>query len=279
MAMLGRLDEAIAEPTRDFALKAFLLMRVGRFRDASEVIAAGIRRPIENESRIGHASGHLMSSLLALEQGQYSRAREAIDEARRILGPLPRNRQRVHLVLADTMAGLVEVRGGSLDRARQHLASQQRSYSADNAIEKAWHGALAGEIALAEGRLAEAEAAFASGEPAARVWISLYLDYPWALMTDLPARDGIARVAKARGDVAGAIRIYRRLLAAGPERKWPGLYEPRFVLEMARLLEESGDGRGALAEYQRFLALWKGADGSQPELGEARRAVSRLRTS
>jgi tetratricopeptide (TPR) repeat protein len=95
----------------------------------------------------------------------------------------------------------------------------------------------------------------------------------------LPSRDGAARAAKARGDLPAAIQAYRRLLTFGPDSKWVTVLEPRYVLALARLLEQSGDSRQALQEYERFLTLWKRADPELPELDEARRAVARLRTT
>jgi hypothetical protein len=62
----------------------------------------------------------------------------------------------------------------------------------------------------------------------------------------------------------------------GPDQKWPALFNPRYVLEMGRLLERSGDRNAALVEYQRFLELWKNADADLPELAEARRAMARF---
>jgi serine/threonine-protein kinase len=276
LSMLGRFDEAVAETTPDFGLKAFVLMRAGRIREASRTIAGGIAPSNASASVIGQASAYFVSALMALEQGQHDRAIGEIEHVRRILSPLPHERQRMYLVLAELTAGLADVRAGRLARARQRLASQQRLYQAVKPFEKGWHAALEGEIALAEKRLSDAASAFSTGEPATRVWIALYLDYPWAVMTDIPARDGLARVAKAGGDIAGAIATYRRLLVAGPEQKWPALFNPRYVLEIARLVEQSGDRKGALVEYQRFLELWKSADEDLPELAEARRAVARL---
>ena len=52
--------------------------------------------------------------------------------------------------------------------------------------------------------------------------------------------------------------------------KWTAMLEPRLVLELARLLDQSGDPNGARTEYQRFLDLWKNADAGLPELKEAR---------
>jgi tetratricopeptide (TPR) repeat protein len=91
---------------------------------------------------------------------------------------------------------------------------------------------------------------------------------------NLILRDGAARAAHARGDLPAAIEIYRRLLATGPDQKWAALYEPRYVLRLARLLEQAGDRQAARAEYLRFLELWKHADANLPELAEARRALA-----
>ena len=83
-------------------------------------------------------------------------------------------------------------------------------------------------------------------------------------------------MAKARGDLTRAIQIYRQLLSYGPDQKWVSVFEPRYVLEIARLLDRSGNKQAALKEYERFLDFWKRADSGLPELAEARRAVERL---
>jgi tetratricopeptide (TPR) repeat protein len=95
------------------------------------------------------------------------------------------------------------------------------------------------------------------------------------LTNNLILRDGVARAAHARGDIPRAIQAYRQMLANGPELKWVSLYEPRYVLQLARLLDAAGDRQAARIEYSRFLDLWKRADANLPELAEARRALAR----
>jgi hypothetical protein len=68
-------------------------------------------------------------------------------------------------------------------------------------------------------------------------------------------------------------------LSYGPEQQWVSFAEPRYVLEIARLLDRLGDKQNALKEYQRFLEFWKSADSDLPELAETRRAVERLRSA
>ena len=81
---------------------------------------------------------------------------------------------------------------------------------------------------------------------------------------------------KARGDLAGAIQAYRRLLGSANQVNWTAMLEPRHVLELARLLEQAGNRSAARQEYQRFLDFWKNADAGLPEVAEARRALARL---
>ena len=131
---------------------------------------------------------------------------------------------------------------------------------------------LEGEIALARGDLDTAAEAFTAAEPATRAF-----QHSPGFGNNPPFRDGLARVAAARGDRRGAIAIYRRLLTHGPDQKFLAYFEPLYVLEIARLLDQSGDRPEALKEYERFLEFWKRADPGLPELDEARRAVERLR--
>ena len=109
------------------------------------------------------------------------------------------------------------------------------------------------------------------------MWLHLATAPLTLLANNLIFRDGPARAAKARGDLPAAIAHYRRLLTVGPEQKWTAMYEPRYVLEIARLLEQSGNRTEARKEYVRFLEFWKNADSDLPELAEAKRAVARLR--
>lgn len=165
------------------------------------------------------------------------------------------------------LAGVALARSGQLDAARKQLEEQEKL---DRSTEERrwWHGALAGEIALAEGDLATAESAFAGAEPTIK---PAGLDDPGATLF----RDGRARVKVARGDLAGAIEAYRALNTPGIANKWTALFEPRYVLAVARLLDKMGRHEEARKEYQRFLELWKDADKGLPELAEARASLAR----
>ena len=109
------------------------------------------------------------------------------------------------------------------------------------------------------------------------MWFYIFESTVSILANNALFRDGLARASKRGGDLAGAIEIYRRLLTYGPAQKFVSVFEPRYVLEIARLLDQMGDKPGARKEYERFLDFWKRADADRPELAEARRAVARLR--
>jgi tetratricopeptide (TPR) repeat protein len=155
------------------------------------------------------------------------------------------------------------------------LEQQKRLYRPEFPLELWWHKSLEGEIALASGDPQRAFAVLSEGLPNGKYFC---FDSAGAvlLVNHLPVRDALARAAKARGDLPAAIEAYRQLLTPGAESVWVSMLEPRNVLELARLLEKTGDRTGALKEYERFLELWKRADPGLPELAEARRAVARL---
>ena len=275
-ATLGRYDEAIlAKPTMP-AVKALIFSRVGRYREAAEAIEVGRRDAEQREDLAEQSSLLLISSLLAIERTQYARAAQDSRAALDIAERLPEERKRPYRVIAALLSGLAEARQGKVDAARSHLESQARDYKPELIAENWWHAVLQGEMALARSDYAQA-ATVLSGQPPGKMWFYLLDSAMSILANNALARDAFARAAKAQGDLAGATEIYRALLAYGPQQKFVSVFEPRYVLEIARLLQQMGDKPGARKEYERFLNLWKDADSDLPELAEARQALSRLR--
>ena len=291
-AMLGRYPEALGEMdqaekilardglplTRAHFFKAFLLSRAGRFREAEDYVRQGLREAASLKDEQGQADAELLSALIALEKGDYPRTRESASRALRF-PPQPTRgdapwRPSVP-VAAHGLAGMAEVRAGNLSAARGHLESALKLYQPGRVAEKWLVRSLEGEVALAAGDLAAAETAFAAAEPELKMPFSSVSPLACVFANDLPWRDWQARIKKARGDIPGAIEVYRRLLTSDIGAKWVAVYEPRFVLEMARLHEQAGDQAAARREYQRFTELWKNADPGLPELQEARQRLPR----
>ena len=268
LAALGRYDEALARPLPDFKDYAYLLSRVGRYREAANVLDSGMAA--DDDAEIG-ASALLTSAWMLIEQQQYARALDKVRAAETVLADRTNHSL---FMLADLMGGIAEIRAGSIGNATARLAAQKARYTSAVPIEANWISALEGEIALAQGRYDEAVSSFRAQQKA---WMILGRDDTTVFASNLPTRDGLARVETARGNRPEAIEEYRRLTAVGDTRGTSPVLEPRHVLQLARLLEESGDKAGARVEYQRFLGLWANADAGLPELAEAKRAAAAAR--
>jgi tetratricopeptide (TPR) repeat protein len=218
----------------------------------------------------------LLASMLAIERGEYADALKNVQSAEEAVADARDESRRVSLVLADLFGGTAAARSGDLTAARARLAAQGRRYKASDPTEKWWHQALAGEIALADADPKAALDAYAAGEPSTTRWNNLRDTSTMIFASSLSIRDESARAQAAGGDLDGAIQTYRRLLTPGSEQKRAAMYEPRYVLDMARLLTRTGQKAEAKQEYQRFLEFWKKADPGLPEVAEARRVISSL---
>ena len=273
--VLGRYDAALADAIDYPHFRALLLARVGRYRDAAKVLADGETQAAAQGNHTRAGGLRHVAAMLAIERRDIARALRDVPIGVKFLSEQPDDARRIVSVMEHLLLGLAHIRAGRLADADAQYDAQGRRYKGVNEYERAWRRALEAEIALARGNFPQAETAFSAMAPPQRM-LDANAIATSVLFNDLPSRDGLARVAIARGDLDGAITMYRKLLSYGPESKWIAAYEPRYVLQIARLLEKKGDRVAALAEYRRFLDLWKDADTNLPELAEAKRAVTRL---
>jgi tetratricopeptide (TPR) repeat protein/TolB-like protein len=280
--MLGRYDEALEELSKQRAIlarsglpatiaaanRAYFLSRVGRYREAEQELREGERMAEQYADALNASRIHRLAGVMSLERNDYLAALQHLKKTEtdlaRIGNPAERADVEVSLLF---LLGMSEIRAGRLSDARGRLEKQRKIYNPGIPVHT-WHfRVLEGEIALAAGDLPAAEAAFTASEPAFKPAISAQSFGHW------PFRDGLARVKAARGDLKGAIDIYRQLITPDISQKWTTILEPRFVFELAKLLEQSGDRAGARAQYERFLQLWKRADSGLADLQEARRRL------
>ena len=284
--MLGRFDEALEELARQRAVqeragvstvlnafsRALFLSRIGRYREAEHQLREGEQRAEQYKDGLNATRVSRLAALIAIERRDLGTAEQHLKKAEadlsRLSVPAPaRTFQELSVLF---FSGLANIRAGRLETARSRL-EQQRKISDLTVASHNWYvRVLEGELALAAGDLAAAEAAFAASEPRFKPAITD------PFFGHVPFRDGLARVRAAKGDTKGAIETYRELITPGIGQKWTTLLEPRFVLEMAKLMERAGDRAGARAQYERFLNLWKGADPGLRELQEARIRVKQL---
>lgn len=287
--MLGRYDEAVGEMAKTtnapnltdskstaLEMESFVLWRIGRYREARGKLEEAAKMADSQNDVDGEVDVENFRALLDLEEGNDT---QVIARAERTLERIPELAQAFirdySSLVAHFLAGLAEVRRGNLDVARTNVESLREIYDPDINWQNFMPWVLEGEIALAEGDLAAAESAFAKAEPEFKMFFNMGSTTGNAFVNNLVFHDGPARVKVAQGDLAGAIKIYRKLNTPDISAKYTGILEPRFFLETARLLDKTGDKEGARAEYERFLELWKDADEGLPDLKEARAYVGK----
>jgi tetratricopeptide (TPR) repeat protein len=287
--MLGRYDEALGEvdafqrvySAQGFAsgsadfYRAVLLSRVGRYREAARRIEIGLELSGRVQNTAAEAGFHALAAVIALERGEVRQALPAATRAAAAAAQVPRLANRRGLVTGTTaVLGLAHARAGDVTAARGVLDRLGEAGPDTAPADRFFRGLLAAEIQAAAGDLAAAEARFQEAEPPLKMFFSLSDAGVTVFTNTLAIRDGVARMKAARGDTAGAVEQYRRLLRVDIAQKWTAMLEPRYVLALARLLDTQGDRDGARQQARRFLELWKNADAGLPELAEARRLAN-----
>lgn len=283
--MLGQFDEAVAEfdkqrvvlakqnlptaPSDFFA--SFLLSRAGRYREAeSRLLPASSPLPFL-------AVHHQLRAMVAIERADYAAVQTEIAPV--VTATLSRLAPFVR-PFATANATLIQAgaaaRAKAFGEAERLLASIRSAPPTGDPLLPLLISAVEGEILLARADLTGAERAFAASEPELKMPVSLGAGPTPVFSQNYPMRDGLARVRIARGDVDGAIATYRKLITVDLSQKWTAVLEPRYVLQIARLLDKKGDRTAARQEYDRFLELWKKADNELPELAEARKRRAAL---
>jgi serine/threonine protein kinase/tetratricopeptide (TPR) repeat protein/TolB-like protein len=291
-AMLGRYEEALGELDKAeeafkqgnvplfevHFVRAYLLSRIGRYREAEQGIQRGLRvaEGLKNEQlKFGFTA---LSASLALERREYGKVAAAGGALEKTASASDDAQfRRGATVFTHFLVGTAAARSGNLSAARARLEAAKRIYDPKTEGEKKTYQWLAGEVALAAGDLSAAEAAFADGEPPLKGQFTAVNPFSVVFGHNSPLRDWQARIQKAKGDLPGAIETYRELLTPDIASKWVAVHEPRYVLALAQLLEESGDKNAARREYQHFVELWKNADAGLPELQRARTELARLK--
>ncbi len=291
-AMLGRYREALAEfeVYGDLASalgyansgyqsgRAMLLAMVGRNDEAGQLWREELAGNQDSTDVLVGNSARLSGAGISLQIGDYAQAVElgeaVVDHSTNIGGDIF---QRSMAIFSHAAAGIAAVHLGDFAVAREHLGELEGICDREIQEERWYIDSLKGEIELAEGRPAEAETSFRAAEPEFKMgYGASVLVRAWG-WNNSSWRDGAARALRAQGDLAGAITEYRQLLTPSMTSKFTSFLEPRYVLELARLLDETGDAEAARVEYERFAELWKDADPElQPLVEEARQRAAEL---
>ena len=270
------IDQATREgfPTQHLQiLDASVVSRAGRYEQAARAIEMGARLADERSDVAVRVELFLLDAWLSLERGRYdaavSLAVRAADDAP-ITADADATRSRYSVLLGHLLAGIAEARRDDVEAAKRHHAKVAELAELEHAMDVFIVHTLEGEIALASGDPEGAKMSFLAGEPSAPIYFDRRSLVRSIFASNLPLRDGLARAERALDNEAAAIEAYRRLLEPERNPNWQSWLEPRYVLALARTLDDAGDTNAARVEYERFLELWRDADEGLPEVAEAR---------
>ena len=90
-------------------------------------------------------------------------------------------------------------------------------------------------------------------------------------------RDVLARAYVQKGDLDAAVKEYGRITTFDPASRDRRLIAPLHRYELAKLYEKKGLKEKAIAQYEKFLTLWKDADAEHREPKDARARLAKLR--
>jgi tetratricopeptide (TPR) repeat protein len=108
-------------------------------------------------------------------------------------------------------------------------------------------------------------------------------DFPHMNVSSMPQynipflKDVLARVYWKKGDLDKATAEYSRLTTIDLNSQVRYLIHPLYHYRLGRVYEDKGDKAKAASEYEKFLAGWKDADASHPELADARKRLESLK--
>ncbi len=168
------------------------------------------------------------------------------------------------------MAGLALARAAEAPRATQVAATLEREFPSDTLVQRYWLPCIRGALALARG---DAEAALAALEKSAAGELGQVPPFELGMLYP-PYLRGAAYLRAGRG--GDAAREYRKVLSH-PGIAMNFITFPLAQLGLARSLALEGRQAEAAAEYDRFLDLWRDADGEVAVLKEAIAERDRVR--
>ncbi len=261
-----RLDSVLAsKPALDIAgptmLRRFRLQLMrGRMSTAERDLEA-LLRPLAmkvDPAAIFEAEASIAEArIIALDDSSGARARlAALETTIARSGAAPQDRKSLY-------RAFVHARAGNVAQARRMLAAAEPLLPRDTT----WRNWIAGEIALAEGRPADAVRSFRRVLGA-------------ELFCNICGSGALARAYDALGQRDSVVAVYEYMLASrDPEaRLGEDVFErARALKRLGEIYEERGNATQAVRRYREFVELWKDADPAlQPVVQDVRERITRL---
>jgi len=235
---------------------------------------------IQPVGRAFSAPVHWMKAWEALRRGAFEPSRREFAAFHKIISENSPRTPVYNKVISEYCLGSLHLRGAHNDSARACIQAIKGQLSSVETLK--------GTLTMLAGIL-EAELLLAEGLPDSAIHVyrmtpvigpSMAIGWRMPMYNVPSSRDVIPRAFERKGELDSAITEYdERLLRVDPATKDRRLINPVYHYRLARLCEQSGRVDRAVAEYRRFLELWKNADRDQPELIDARKRLSKLMNS
>jgi DNA-binding SARP family transcriptional activator len=238
------------EQARGHRALSYLATFHGRYTTAAQELAEAILIDRVLGYELSEARDRLRRSQVVAMLGDSAGARAELDEVWKIF----RSAYLEPTMLA--WIGKAEARAGNLPRARELLDSLRARSNAGSTSDRAAENLLAGEIATAEGRFAEAQP---------RIALALKLDSTRYTL------ESAAHLADRSGNLVEAVQLYTAL-ASGIEFGWEG--QPAWELApyyLGLAEERLGDSDAAQRAFRLMAARWPDGDSGIPVLADVRR--------
>ncbi len=256
-----------AERSGALVLSGLILHLIGRDRESREAVRAG-REAAAASGAAGTAD--LVDVWLGFDRGDGAGCRAALrrltasgsgGDAARVVLPIDPGLVESLIDLAEGKTAMAEARWAAAEKARA-LEAKTEQLSEDDL-----RGLVDARLRVARGDLAGARALLARAGSVPLLFMNAADLVGYVCPLD---RDDLARLDARRGDLDGAIAVYRTLTVIGPGHNNRRPVHPIYHYRLARLLEKKGLAADAAAEYGRFLKVLEKADAETAEMKDAR---------
>jgi serine/threonine protein kinase/Tfp pilus assembly protein PilF len=172
--------------------------------------------------------------------------------------------------------GAIDLKRGNIDSARSYLKKMEALMPKITSPQK-WEGYnwLLGQILLAEKSYDEALSLLKDAPRMKMPW--LWNTQSIIVYNMFNIDSFLAQAYKENGDFDQAIEVYEQLTDPDPEKRDGRLIRPMNYYYLGELYEKRGRKAKAIASYEKFLELWKGADMRTAELEDAKRGLAVLK--